>query len=50
MEETLAEKGADDLNDLFEHAPCGYLSLEPGGKIVKANATFCGWIGHSLAA
>jgi PAS domain S-box-containing protein len=47
MEDIPAETSADDLNDLFENAPCGYLSLEPGGKIVKANATFCGWIGHS---
>ena len=35
----------EDLEDLFEHAPCGYLSIEPGGRIFKANATFCGWTG-----
>jgi PAS domain S-box-containing protein len=35
----------DDLVDLFENAPCGYLSLEPSGRITKVNATFCSWIG-----
>jgi PAS domain S-box-containing protein len=48
MNDRSAENGADDLNDLFEHAPCGYLSLDPGGKIVRANATFCEWTGYSL--
>jgi signal transduction histidine kinase/CheY-like chemotaxis protein len=33
----------DDFEDLFEHAPCGYLSLSPDGVIVKANATFGTW-------
>jgi sigma-B regulation protein RsbU (phosphoserine phosphatase) len=35
-----------DLEDLFENAPCGYLSMAPDGRIVKANATFTHWIGH----
>ncbi|HWE77371.1 MAG TPA: PAS domain-containing sensor histidine kinase [Pseudolabrys sp.] len=37
----------EDLQDLYEHAPCGYLSLRPDGRIVKVNQTFCGWIGYT---
>ncbi|MEO5766039.1 MAG: histidine kinase dimerization/phospho-acceptor domain-containing protein, partial [Casimicrobiaceae bacterium] len=39
---------AEDLEDLYENAPCGYLSLQPDGRIVKANATFSSWIGFSV--
>jgi sigma-B regulation protein RsbU (phosphoserine phosphatase) len=35
----------EDLEDLYESAPCGYLSLGPDGKIVKVNATLCNWLG-----
>jgi hypothetical protein len=31
--------GDEDLADLYEHAPCGYVSLTPGGHIVKLNQT-----------
>ena len=37
----------EDLEDLYENAPCGYLSLRPDGRIVKANATFAAWTGYS---
>jgi PAS domain S-box-containing protein len=30
----------EDLDDLYEHAPCGYLSTDPDGVVLKANATF----------
>lgn len=39
----------EDLEDLYENAPCGYLSLQPDGRIVKVNATFCDWTGYSHA-
>ena len=35
----------EDLGELYEHAPCGYLSIRPDGRIFKANATFAGWLG-----
>lgn len=35
----------DDLEDLYENAPCGYLSLKPDGRIAKVNATFSNWMG-----
>jgi sigma-B regulation protein RsbU (phosphoserine phosphatase) len=35
----------EDLEDLYEHAPCGYLSLQHDGRIFKVNATFATWVG-----
>src|SRR4051812_32035913 len=35
---------SEDLEDLFENAPCGYLSLRKDGTIVKANQTFAAWL------
>ncbi len=37
----------DDPADLFENAPCGYLSTLPDGTIIKVNRTLCSWIGQS---
>jgi sigma-B regulation protein RsbU (phosphoserine phosphatase) len=34
----------EDLEDLYENAPCGYLSLGADGIIVKVNQTLCGWL------
>lgn len=42
----LAELLADDPTDLFENAPCGYLSTLPDGTIVKVNHTLCDWLGR----
>lgn len=39
----------EDLQDLYENAPCGYLSISPDGRIAKVNATLCSWIGKSSA-
>lgn len=36
----------DDPADLYENAPCGYLSTLPDGRIVKVNHTFCAWTGR----
>lgn len=36
-----------DLLDLYENAPCGYLSLGPDGRIIRVNATLCNWLGHA---
>ncbi len=30
----------EDLEDLYENAPCGYLSLRLDSTIFKSNATF----------
>jgi sigma-B regulation protein RsbU (phosphoserine phosphatase) len=34
----------DDLADLFENAPCGYLVIEPTGRITRVNGTFSRWV------
>jgi PAS domain S-box-containing protein len=37
----------EDLEDLFENAPCGYLSVDASGRIFKANTTFSTWTGFA---
>lgn len=36
----------DDAEELYETAPCGYVSTSPDGTIVKANRTFLSWLGY----
>jgi sigma-B regulation protein RsbU (phosphoserine phosphatase) len=36
----------DDAEQLYERAPCGYLSTTPDGMIVKVNQTFLALTGH----
>jgi sigma-B regulation protein RsbU (phosphoserine phosphatase) len=36
---------ADEYRDLFEHAPCGYLTIGSDGRITKVNATLTAWTG-----
>ena len=38
---------AEDLEDLYETAPCGYVSLSPDNRIVKANGTLLNWLGKT---
>ncbi|WP_448616113.1 SpoIIE family protein phosphatase [Modestobacter sp. URMC 112] len=35
----------DDPAELYENAPCGYLSTLPDGTIIKVNRTLCAWTG-----
>jgi PAS domain S-box-containing protein len=42
--ETLLEESAEEL---YEHAPCGYLSTLPDGTLVRVNNTFVEWMGTS---
>jgi sigma-B regulation protein RsbU (phosphoserine phosphatase) len=39
----------DDAEQLYERAPCGYLSTTPDGTIVKVNATFLALTGYTRA-
>jgi PAS domain S-box-containing protein len=34
----------DDLEDLFDNAPCGYVSARPDGRITKINRTLSLWL------
>lgn len=36
----------ENLEDLYEHAPCGYISTLPDGTFAKVNQTFLDWIGY----
>jgi sigma-B regulation protein RsbU (phosphoserine phosphatase) len=40
----------EDLEDLYENAPCGYLSMQPDGFIFKSNATLAAWMGYPAGA
>jgi PAS domain S-box-containing protein len=44
----LSDRGVpeEDLEDLFENAPCGYVSARPDGRITKANRTLAAWLGR----
>jgi PAS domain S-box-containing protein len=39
----------DSAEDLFENAPCGYLSTDLDGVVLKVNRTFERWTGYSRA-
>ncbi len=36
-----------DLSSSFEFAACGLVTTEVNGKICRANATFCKWLGFA---
>ncbi|GJD48845.1 Sensor kinase CckA [Methylobacterium crusticola] len=35
--------------DYLDHAPAGFLSIDPRGAVVYMNATLASWLGHDLA-
>ncbi len=37
----------EDMQELYEDAPCGYMSTFPDGTIVRVNQTFLNWTGYS---
>jgi sigma-B regulation protein RsbU (phosphoserine phosphatase) len=37
---------AESAEDLYENAPCGYLSTLPDGQIIRINATLLKWLGY----
>jgi phosphoserine phosphatase RsbU/P len=45
----LASLLEDSTEDLYENAPCGYLSTRLDGTIAKVNATLLGWLGYTRA-
>ncbi len=36
----------ESIEDLYERAPCGYISTLLDGRIIRANATFAEWTGY----
>ncbi|MBI5092931.1 MAG: PAS domain S-box protein [Candidatus Hydrogenedentes bacterium] len=51
VERRLAEKKlqeyADTIHDLYDHAPCGYHSLDGDGTFIHINDTELRWLGYS---
>ena len=41
-----ARQYAGEVQDLYEHAPCGYHSLDGEGRVVKINRTELAWLGY----
>jgi sigma-B regulation protein RsbU (phosphoserine phosphatase) len=39
--------GDSNFQDLYENAPCGYLSLRPDGRVDRANKTLLEWTGYA---
>ena len=37
----------ETAEELYEEAPCGYLTTRPDGTIVRVNGTFLRWTGHA---
>jgi len=44
VDESLLGENAEEL---YESAPCGYLSTLPDGRIVRVNQTFLQWASYS---
>lgn len=41
-----ARQYASEVQDLYEHAPCGYHSLDSEGRVIKMNHTELDWLGY----
>jgi sigma-B regulation protein RsbU (phosphoserine phosphatase) len=46
----MSSGAVEDLEDLYESAPCGYLSVSADGRIAKCNKTLLDWTGHENTA
>ncbi|TDO38150.1 serine/threonine-protein kinase RsbW [Paractinoplanes brasiliensis] len=47
MTQELRPPWDENPDDLYEHAPCGYLTTLPDGTIVRVNQTFLSWTGYT---
>ncbi|MDA7948903.1 MAG: response regulator [Hyphomicrobiaceae bacterium] len=47
--EDSAFKSLQQMVDYLDHAPAGFLSVEPSGRITYMNATMARWMGHDLS-
>jgi len=45
--EQLLRKSAAEIEDLYNHAPCGYHSLDKDSVIIKINDTELAWLGYA---
>ena len=47
QEANLASLLEDSTEDLYDNAPCGFLSTFPDGQIARVNATLLSWLGYT---
>ncbi len=40
----------DDFEDMFDNAPCGYVTLHMNGRVERANKTLLRWTGYTTEA
>jgi phosphoserine phosphatase RsbU/P len=45
--EEALQKSAEEMRDLYNHAPCGYHSLDKNGVFVRINDTELAWLGYT---
>src|ERR1019366_1524961 len=45
--EEALRRSADEIRDLYNHAPCGYHSLDQDGVFVRINDTELEWLGYA---
>jgi sigma-B regulation protein RsbU (phosphoserine phosphatase) len=45
--EEALQRSADEIRDLYNHAPCGYHSLDKNGAFVQINDTELEWLGYA---
>jgi len=41
------QKSAEEIRDLYDHAPCGYHSVDKDGFFVRVNDTELSWLGYT---
>lgn len=46
ISESILKEKSDRIYDLYNNAPCGYLSVKKGGLIIDINDTFLKWINY----
>ncbi len=49
LAEESAKKTAEEIHDLYNHAPCGYHSIDKDGTMVQINDTELLWLGYTRA-
>jgi PAS domain S-box-containing protein len=47
LTEEALRRSADEIHDLYNHAPCGYHSLDPAGVYIRINDTELEWLGYA---
>ena len=47
LAEELLRKSSEEIEDLYNHAPCGYHSLDKDGVIQRINDTELQWLGYT---